>query len=158
MTTRSSFWYDDHGRSGGHLLVIIWRPWSSFQNDDHQWGYGHHFGRMLARTLTRTLTTSLLVKFAFFLVHFLGGIFKCTGPAMPTNTWPIKIPLTVSGSEGQKTNLCIVWQFPPGLSWWRVFAYHHHAALILGMFWHKTLRYVHIKAFCVCAKLAGGQW
>ena len=52
---------------------------------------------------------------------------------MPTDTWPTKIPLTVSGSEGQKTNLCIVWQFPPGLSWWGGFAYHHHAALILGM-------------------------
>ena len=77
-------------------------------------------------------------------VPFFGGIFKCTGPAMPTNTWPIKmIPPTVSGSDGQKTNLCIVWQFPPGLSWWRVFAYHHHAALILGMFWHKTLRICH---------------
>ena len=148
MTMRSSFQNDDHGRSGGHFMVIIWRPWSSFQISPE---------RSPERSQERSphpLWSSLF----FFLVHFLGGIFKCTGPATPTNTWPIKIPLTVTGTEGQKTNLCIVWQFPPSFSWWRVFAYHHHAALILGMFWHKTLRYVHIKAFYVCAKLAGGQW
>ena len=57
-------------------MVIIWRPWSSFQNDDHQWGYGHHFGRMLTRTLTRTLTTSLLVKFAFFFLCIFWGEFS----------------------------------------------------------------------------------
>ena len=123
------------------MVVLVVILWSSY--DDH----GHHSKMMTTSGVMVIILvecspersphpfwSSLFVLF----VHFFWGIFKCTGPAM--TTWPIKIPLTVSGSEGQKTSLCIVWQFPPGLSWWRVFAYHHHAALILGMFSHKTLR------------------
>jgi hypothetical protein len=99
------------------VLVVIF--WSSY--DDH----GHHSKMMT----TSGAVVIILVECSpersphpfwsslfFLLVQFLGGIFKYTGPAMPTNTWTIKIPLTVCGSEGQKTNLCILWQFPPGLS------------------------------------------
>ena len=125
MTAWSSYSNDDHE-------IIIWRRWSSFQNDDHQWGYGD--AHQNARHIPLSQFFCVFVWFWFF------QNFQMHRPSHADKYLANWDSSHCSWQWKRRNELCFLWQFPPGFSWWRIFTCHHHAALILGMFWHKTLR------------------
>jgi len=105
--------------------LIIWRPWSSFQNHDHQRGHGHLFGRI-----------------PFGQVCFFLPFFKVSNAPTQSCRQTLGqlgfLPLLVAVKDQKRAralrgNFLLVWVGD-------VFCLSPPPALILGMFQHKTLK------------------
>ena len=118
--------------------LIIWRPWSSFQNHDHQRGHGHLFGRI-----------------PFGQVCFF-GLFLKFQTRQPS-------PADKHLANWDSSHCWWQWRTKNELarcvaisSWFGLvtfFAYHHHPRWYWGCFNIRLWRYVHINARCVCGNL-----
>ena len=140
------------------LVVISWSPY-----DDH----GHHSKMMTTSGVMVIILVecsperspersphSLWSSSIFFVSAIFWAKFS-NAPAQPCRQIHGQLGLLslLAAVKDKKTSLCLVWQFPPALSWWRFLPITTTLPWYWECFYIRPWGYVHINARCVCAKL-----